>query len=211
MSRPCQDCIDAGITGCQCSFIDSETIAFTGSGDAGDSFVSTAIVSTDANNRLEARSSGLYVPELPWIRSIADTDQDRATGDAIAFNANEPHGDQTMHLAPYTDHYYWAIPITGLWELTAQVFVKDAGGIDLVSVLWKDSGSVFYSEEAFYSIPCAIQVTARSWIAAGTHVQLIQRWVTGAGPATISGGTNGDPYETDTWAYLECRKAAAWV
>ncbi len=78
MGRPCADCVDPEVLGCQCSEDDSDTVSVSGDGSGGNPFVHSVKVSADANNAVVAEGDGIYVPsDEPLCRA------DRTGGEQV--------------------------------------------------------------------------------------------------------------------------------
>lgn len=204
MARPCSECVDPEVTGCQCSFDNSDSILVPGAGTPGDPFIPEANIDPDAGNRLEVSASGLLVPTYPYVYAYAADDQNRADGEPIAFNANDAHvGTSTIHdPADPAGKYDFTITETGWWEGWAQTLVRDTNPLTSLNLYWEDDGGAGsrYSEGWLTATPGIVWTKLAGWFTASTVLEVRLRF-TGAGPADVQGGTR---YRT--FAYL--RKVA---
>lgn len=193
----CERCGSVAASGCQCSSDSSTTIERTGSGTASSPFIYNAIIDPASDNQLEATVDGLYVPTGEYVYAYAADDQNRADGEPIAFNANDPHTDPSgMHVpGDPTGKYDFNILTDGWYMGYAQALVRDTNPLTELNLYWEDDGGAGsrYSEGFRQSTPDLVDTTMFGWFIAGTILEVRLRY-TGAGPADVQGGTRYRTY-----------------
>lgn len=203
MSRPCADCVDPEVTGCQCSMDSSDTVLVTGSGSVADPFVPAANLDPDSGNNLSESASGLLVPTWDYIRIYASVDQDRATTEALNFDANTlVHGNQLLHSTTLPDSHHVDILEDGWYAMYAQTLVKDDNYVTGINLYWEDGANTKYSEGYAPETPTVVSTYTEDWLSAGDNMSVHIEF-TGDGPAVLA-GVGGKGYRT----YAVVRKIA---
>lgn len=106
---------------CLCSFVDSTSINFSGSGSTGSPFTGAVILDPDAGNQAEITASGLLVPSNPYTQTYAANTQLDKVGNIVMFNTVSH--DDGIKTADGT----FTTPSAGVWEFLAQIQVlRDA-------------------------------------------------------------------------------------
>lgn len=193
--RPCQDCVDPEVVGCQCSEDSSTNILVGGSGSPGDPFVPEIIFDPDSGNQAVDDGTGLLVPTWDYIRIYASVNQDRATTEALNFDANTlGHGNQSMHTTTLPDSHHVDILEDGWYALYAQALATDDTFVTGLNLYWEDGANTKYSEGFADQTPCVVSTYTEDWLSAGDNMSVHIEF-TGVGPVTLQ-GVGGKGYRT---------------
>lgn len=200
---PCT-CIDPEITGCQCGFGDTTTIHYTGSGVPGDPYLAEVNLSPDTTNRIYDDGTGLIVPVPGHLKTWADVDQTRASGDTIGFNRANAHDRGT---APGVSHdtgsgvnHVFTIEEDGWFSLKTQVTLDSAPGLIIGNIQWQNVASGdFLSQVTFGEAPWAVQNMVEEFFNQGDQLA-VRLDFTGVSSLGVRG--DGSTRGWRTWAIV---------